>query len=105
MIPVGKLDRRIVLQDYTTSRTTYGEETKTYSDTATIWAALRFGSGNERMVADKSTVVGDVIFTIRFRSGITEKTRISWDGNYWDIQHIAYLGRRQYIDLIATKVV
>jgi len=102
---IGQMDRRIVLQDYTLTRTDYGESTPTYTTTATVWAAVRFGSGNERMVADKNTAVGDVIFTIRFRSGITEKTRISWDGNYWDIQHIAYLGRRQYVDLIAKKVV
>lgn len=102
---IGQMDRRIVLSDYSLTRNEFGEAVETYTTTATVWAAVRHGSGNERMVADKNTVVGDAIFTIRFRSGITEKTRITWDGINWDIQHISYLGRRQFIDVIAKKVV
>jgi SPP1 family predicted phage head-tail adaptor len=102
---IGQLDRRITLKSYTSSQNDYGEMIDTYDTGTTVWAAVRFGSGNERMVADKATVVGDVIFTIRFRAGLTEKTRIVWDGINWDIQHIAYLGRRQFIDIIAKKVV
>lgn len=102
---IGQLDRRITLMDYTTTRNDYGESVQSWTTTVTVWAATRHGSGNERMVAAKNTAVGDVIFTIRFRSGITEKTRITWDSVNYDIQHISFIGRRQFIDIIAKKVV
>lgn len=101
---IGQLDRRITLQTSTEARSDFGEALPTWSTFVTCWAAVRHGSGNERMVANKNTVIGDAIFTIRYRDNITEKMRISWDGMIWDIQHIAYIGRRQFIDIIAKKV-
>lgn len=101
---IGQLDRRITIQTSTEARTDLGESIPTWSTLVTVWAAVRHGSGNERMIANKNTVIGDAIFTIRFRENITEKLRISWDGMVWDIQHLAYIGRREFIDIISKKV-
>lgn len=101
---IGKLDRRITLQTMTSTRGDMGEDVQTYSTLVIVWAWVRFGSGQERMLADKNTVTADAIFTIRWRSGITEKTRISWDGTTYDIIHIAEAERKKYLALTAKKV-
>lgn len=100
---IGKLDRRIALQNYTATRSDYGETVPTYATAATVWAWVRFGSGQERMLADKNTVTADAIFTIRYRTGVTEKTRIVWDSVNYDIIHIAEAERRRYLALTAVK--
>jgi SPP1 family predicted phage head-tail adaptor len=102
---IGNLDRRIVLKDYTTSQNDYGELEQTWTTTATTWAWVRFGAGNERMIANKETVVGDCIFTIRYRTGVTERTKVVFDSTDYDIQHIAQIGRRKYLELTARKIV
>lgn len=100
---IGKLDRRITLQTYTSTRSEFGESTPSYATLVIVWAWVRFGSGQERMLADKNTVTADAIFTIRWRTGITEKTRIVWDGVNYDIIHIAEAERRKYLALTAKK--
>lgn len=102
---IGELDRRIALQNFTSTQAADGEMTRTWSTAATVWAWVRFGSGSERMIADKNTVVGDCIFTIRYRTGVTEKTRIVLDSVNYDIVHIAERDRKMYLELTAKKVV
>ena len=103
---IGKLDRRITLQNYTATRSDFGESTPSFATTVIVWAWVRFGSGQERMLADKNTVTADAIFTIRWRSStqVNEKTRIVWEGVNYDIIQIAEAERRKYLALTAKKV-
>jgi len=100
---IGNLDRRIIIQNYTATTNDFGEPVKSWTTTATIWAGVRYGQGNERIMADKETVTADCIFTIRYRT-ITEKTRIVYAGVNYDITHIAEVGRKRYLELLANKV-
>jgi len=101
----GNLDRRITLANYTqTGDGSFGEVTKTYTTLATVWAWIRFKEGNERLFQTKETVSADCIFTIRYRTSITEKTRITYDSVNYDILHIAEVGRRKYLELTARKI-
>ena len=102
---IGNLDKRITLQSYTTATDAYGQKVETYSTLATVWAWVRYGSGSERIMANRETAVADCIFVIRFRSTVTEKTRILYGSDYYDIIHIAHStdGRRRYMELTAVK--
>ena len=102
---IGKLDRRITLQSYTTSTDGYGQKVQTYTTLATVWAGVRYASGTERIMANRETAVASCIFVIRYRAAVTEKTRILWGTDYYDIEHIAESldGRKRYMELTATK--
>jgi SPP1 family predicted phage head-tail adaptor len=98
---IGNLDRCITLQDYTTVQNEYGEKSQTWTTTATTRAWVRYKSGGESVFATKETMTADLIFTIRYRSGITTKTRIVYGGFNYDILHIAETGRKKYLDITA----
>lgn len=100
---IGNLDRRIKIQDFTTVQNEFGETARTWVETAEVWGGVKYKSGGESVFATKETETSDVIFTIRYRSGITGKTRIVFEDEVYDIQHIAYVGRRKYMDITAKK--
>lgn len=104
---IGDLDQRITLQSYTASQNDTGEEVNTYSTLATVWAQVRYASGDERIMADREVAVADCIFKIRYRSTVTEKTRILFGTTTYDILHIAdrIEGRMRYMELTAKKIV
>lgn len=101
---VGSLDRRITLQNYTATQSDYGESVPSYSTLATVWANVVQKSGNESVLASKNTAQADCIFLIRYRTSVTEKTRIVYNSVNYDIIHIAETGRKRYLELTAKKV-
>lgn len=101
---IGTLDRRVVLQTFSASQDEYGQDVNTWTTIATVWAWVRYKSGGESVYSNKETATADCIFTIRYRSGITEKHRIVYGGVNYDILHIAETGRRKFLDITAKKV-
>lgn len=96
----GELDRRITLETYTTTKNSYGEEEKTWSTLATVWAKIDYSGGTEDFEADKNTAIGRVRFSIRHRTDVTEQTRILYESEYYDILAINEIGRREGLELI-----
>lgn len=102
---IGRLDTRITLQSYTSSADAYGQKIETHSTLATVWAWVKYARGDERIMANRETVVADCIFVIRYRSTVNEKVRIYDGTNYFDIVHIAEStdGRHRYMELTAVR--
>lgn len=103
---IGKLDRRITIQSYTTAKNDYGEDIRTWSDYLTIWAGINFKRGNEVFEADQLTAVNEVKFVIRYNSNINETMRIVYESNNYDITFIEEFtdsSRKRYMFLTAHK--
>lgn len=96
----GDLDRKIVIQTVTESRSGSGAVTDSWSAFATVWAKVRPLSGREYLAAAQINAEVDTEFTIRWLSGVTPKMRISYDGNIYDIEHIAEIGRREGLKIL-----
>lgn len=94
----GKMDRRVELKRITTQRTASGSQSQALSTVATLWAEVKYGTGDETYEADKLTAVGLVHFTIRYREVLTTD-QIEYNGQLHDVVHIEELGRRQYLKL------
>lgn len=101
---LGQLDRRITIQSQAGTQDEFGQSVDSWSDVATVWAQVKFKAGSESVSANKLTTGADCIFTIRYRSQITTRNRIIYEGEYYDIIHKAEIGRRKYMDLTAKKV-
>lgn len=99
---IGKLDKRIQIQDYTVSKNDSGEDVLSWSTLATVWAGVEYKSGNEDFEADQKVATSQVIFTIRYTT-IKSNYRILYDADYYDILNIEGDERTRYLKIKAKK--
>lgn len=98
----GRLDRRIILQDYTSDNgSPYGEEFKTWTNTATVWAQFIPVKGTEEFLSVERYAEAEARFVIRYRTGVTPKTRISFDSKTWNVIAVVEVGRQEALELYA----
>jgi len=87
----GQLDRRITLQTFSETTDTFGQEVKTYSTLASVWANVKenIGIGNgEGEKGDMIAATKKVEFIIRYRTDVNEQMRIIYNNNTYKIQAI-----------------
>lgn len=96
MQQAGKLDQRVTLQGVNVTRGTSGGVVKGWADIATVWAAVRHLSGNERQVSSAGGQVAEARteITIRYRAGITAQMRVLYRGAVYNIRHVNNLMAR-----------
>ena len=103
-IDPGTLDRKIVIQTYTGTKDSYGQPVKTWSTYATVKAAMGYDwTGEEGRQVGERVATSDIRWTIRYKSGVTEKMRISYGSDYYWIKQVITRGRLQYMDLVTEK--
>lgn len=107
MINAGRLDQLITLQQRDTGVDTLGQESITWTDLDTVWAAATTKRGREYFAAGAVQAEAAVVFRIRYRADVllnSATLRVVWNGQPYDIteppqdvdgQHVA-------IDLMAT---
>ncbi|GAB3324327.1 hypothetical protein GCM10027299_21520 [Larkinella ripae] len=97
----GMLDRKVIPQKPIESRSGSGQEVVDYQDQPFIWANRKdeLAGVSEDSPANRVTAISMVTFTIRYRADITVKWRLKSDGDTFDIQHIAPIGRMDRLAL------
>lgn len=95
----GKLDRRIVIQGLTVTQDDYGGEVDAWATLATVWAQWLPGAGSERFTAASVYAEAHGRFRIRWRSDVTTKHRVTYDGKEFDILAVDEIGRREGLEL------
>jgi SPP1 family predicted phage head-tail adaptor len=100
-LSIGKLDRRITIQQPTPGAGLHGEPTETWSDFATVWANAYAGPGKEFVAARQINAEVSMQFQIHWISDLSTTMRIFYDGKYFDIVDIAEVGRRERINIFA----
>jgi SPP1 family predicted phage head-tail adaptor len=107
MAQIGELDRRIVISYPNESRNTFGEAVPTsFSVLATVWASILPSTGKEALEGKKTVASNEIQFGIRYRKGVTEKMKITYDTNDYNITRIdenVKEGRKRYLILTAEK--
>lgn len=102
---IGKSDRRIIVERATHTTNNYGERVESWATLTTVWAELmRNGIGmREKITGDQDMPSQQVRFKIRSSAvsrGIKADDRVSYDSNYYNIQGIAEIGRRDQLVLL-----
>lgn len=100
---IGNLDRRITIQEKVITTNDYGEEVVTWTDTTTVWASIKYKSGNERTSAEQLVAMNMVVFQVRYLSWLTEEHRIVYRDDNYDILWISEIARKKYMDIQAEK--
>jgi SPP1 family predicted phage head-tail adaptor len=103
---IGKLDRRITIQQEVVTTNAYNEPAiSSWEDVKEVYASVSDGdsnagiSGKEVFSSDQLTARRIVKFTIRYRRGITEKMRILHDEKYYGIISISEPDRRKSLEI------
>lgn len=99
-VNTGLMDRRLVIYSYTQTPGVDGQPTESYSQLYSgVPAKREFKNGSEQDNDGKQTVMQNVVYTIRYATGITEKGKVLDGGRYYDIDNIEEIGRRQGLKL------
>jgi SPP1 family predicted phage head-tail adaptor len=105
----GKLDRRILIENKTSTRNSVGGNVETWSTLAERWASHReLGakaaiSGNEK---DRLFYgEGDTIFVIRYDDLVDANMRITYNGKIYAIEAVREFGtgRQVFMEIIANS--
>lgn len=100
----GKLDREITIQQATLTQDSFGEPDAVWTDYATLWAQVIGIRAEERVVSGRVLAVKVNRFRTRYKSGITEKMRIKYDSDYYNVRGITEIGRQDGLELLGELI-
>ena len=84
----GQLDRRITIQNFSETTDSFGQEVKSFSTLASVWANVVEKVGREGEDGEMIAATKKVEFIIRYRTDVDEEMRISYNNNTYKIQAI-----------------
>lgn len=91
---LGKLRHRITLQSKAVVKDIEGITKETWTDLATVWAAIEPLRGREYFQAAAVNQENTVRFRIRYRPGITSSMRVKYRSRLFDIKSIIDIEER-----------
>ena len=84
----GQLDRRITIKNFSETTDSFGQEVKSFSTLASVWANVVERVGREGEDGEMIAATKKVEFIIRYRTDVDEEMRISYNSNTYKIQAI-----------------
>jgi SPP1 family predicted phage head-tail adaptor len=103
-IDPGKLDRKITIQQRTTTRETDGSVAVAYSTFKTVNAQKVQTGGGEARRAGAVRADTTLILRIRYIAALTTQHRVLFESKHYDITEISEEGRREF-QLIQSRSV
>ena len=103
LLSIGKLRHRITLQDYVSSKNSFGEESKVWSDFAEVSASVEPLSGKELFAAQQLHAETTTQIIIRYIEGLNTKMRVIFKSKEYDILHISNKGERNVAMYLLCK--
>lgn len=99
----GRLDRKITLRSVSETVNAFGEPEEGFSDLVTIPAGVKEQTGKELFTSGGEQAQKRVIFTIRYRTDVTESMRIRYNSEDYDIESISEIQRRRGLQILAVR--
>ena len=104
---IGELDRRVIIENVTVSRNSYGELERAYESFRTVWAAIEWRGGSEG-VDQSEKITGMTKLHIYIRnldmSNLTLQSRLTYDGKYYFPKEINQIdGRTAFLEIICEN--
>lgn len=98
---IGKLDRRVTIQQLTTTQDSWNHPVESWATLATVWATKQPRRAVEPTEAQQVVALGLVDWFIRYRSDVTAQLRLlDADGTAYEIVGVQEIGRREGLKLI-----
>ncbi|SFK04703.1 phage head closure protein [Bradyrhizobium sp. Gha] len=100
----GNLDRVIEIQRRGTGLDLYGTPVETWTTVATMRAQL-LKNGTDTQEGQRGETTNAVLtFRTRYLDGVTPESRLTYQGQQFEIIGISELGRRRGLDLVCRRV-
>ena len=81
----GRLTQRLTLRRRVAGVDAFGQESVTWADLASVWGEAEPLQGREFFAAAQVREDVTVRFVIRYRSDVTAKDRVVWNGREFDV--------------------
>lgn len=103
---IGKLDRRIRVEQRTVTQNATGEADEAWATLFETWAERRDMRGREAIAARQTDFDGETMWRIRWRADVShDATRLVdlEDDQIHDIVSVALIGRREGLELVTRR--
>lgn len=101
----GTLNRKVKIQQQTSTQDDWGQPVDTWTDIATVWADIRHQSGLESIKVDAPASVVKASIRIRYRTGLNAGMRVVHGATTYNILAIMPdEAKKQYLDLACEVV-
>lgn len=95
---IGKLDKQITIQTLDSVKDSYGNQTESWSDLATVWANINYISGQEKELSGSYDTILKVTIAVRYSDAlmppsITDGYRIKYQARDGE-RYLAVIGAR-----------
>ncbi|WOF73365.1 phage head closure protein [Parvibaculaceae bacterium PLY_AMNH_Bact1] len=101
---IADLRHRLVLEERMSVVDGGGGATDTWSEVATVWAALQQKSGREQEAADRSSARTSTEITIRYRADVTNDMRFRLGARHFNIHAVLDVdGRRRWLKCVCEE--
>jgi head-tail adaptor len=100
----GRLDRRVSFYAKTSTRDAFNASVDTYALSFTTWGEVTYGGGDSTISNDEKFFSGTILLRVRYRSTIVETMRVLIDSDYYSINYIERLGRKEGLLLTLSKI-
>jgi len=97
---IGSLDRRIIIEQPSTTTDEFGQEIETWSTLATVWAAKMIKPRLESMEDDQRVGGERATWQVRFTDTISRMMRVKVGSDYYTIKAIEEIKRENRLNLI-----
>ncbi|MCC6426279.1 MAG: phage head closure protein [Phycisphaerales bacterium] len=99
----GKMRKRAVVQQLTTTTSAMGQAVETYTTWATVWAELRYGTdGAEQYQAVQRVGTVGATIVVRYREGFVAGMRVLIDGQTFKVDAVAEVKSRNEVQLTCS---
>jgi len=85
---IGKLNKRVIIEQVARATDAIGGSTETFTTFATVWAQIKPLTGNERFFSQRVEPNVTHMLKIRHRTGVTTEMRIKFGTRIFEIQSI-----------------
>ncbi|HLO41014.1 MAG TPA: phage head closure protein [Phycisphaerales bacterium] len=99
----GKLRKRAIIQQATTTASAMGQPVESYSTWATVWASLEYDpAGSEAYEAVQRVGKTGARIVVRYRQGYVAGMRAVIDGQVFKVDAVAEMKPRNEVHLTCT---
>lgn len=100
----GKLRDRITIQEQSATSNAYGEQIITWVDLYdNLPASVELLRGREYFQSQQLQTIVDTRITLRYRTGITPKMRVSHDNSYFNIQSVIWDSKKTRLEMMCSR--
>ena len=101
----GSLRHRLTIQSVGSTLDDYGDLSNSWTTLATVWGAINPLSGREESIGEELKGVVTHLIKIRYKSGVTPNSRISFDSRTFQIESVKnWEERGVFMELLCKEV-